>query len=540
MLKRVNARQLLQFSTGELWDKLTGQFILVMEDGEIEANYKEVLYSSYAWEYHRCYPETPLLLKHFSKTSLGKQRMTTESHLDLLNECLWSTYDIYKNQVPMSIRLLDKLAQMSYEITNTMYNDLTYRLEDYVTSLDILDFLNITTHPTITAALTVMPPTEEGIISIQDIIMSVVDSEEMLDNPLAKAMLSKIVSKGQALQCLGPRGFLTDIDSHVFKAAPIKEGYVKGIVSLYDSMIDSRSAAKSLIFSTDPLQKSEYFSRRQQLICMNVKSLHLVDCGSQHYLQWPIRDTYMVGNSKIQSDLVTLAGKYYLDEESNTLKIVTVKDKHLLGKVLKIRSVIAGCNHPDPTGVCQYCYGETGLSIPENSNLGHITCVSMTSELGQLILSTKHFDGSSAVEWIILKPHEKKYLDTKNNGTSYYLSQNLKDKEVKLIIAASQAMGLTDVNLVDQVEILNLARVSEFENITILSEDKEEKDIATLSVSLNGRNSTFTHEMLRYVKKVGWTVTKENNYEINMKDWDYNLPMLILPMRHFNMSDLQT
>ena len=538
-MKRIKARKLLQFSTQELWDKLEGDFIAVFEDGELVTNEKEIVYSSYVWEYHRLYPETPLLMKHHVQAVTTKQRLGADTHLALITNALLSVYDTYRHQAPDRLALIDHLARLSYEISNTIYNDLTYRLEEYVTSLDVLDFLQITTHPKVKESLATMEPTEAGIKTVYDTIKALIkDDPELYLNQVANAIKAKLSSEGQAMQCLGPRGFLTDIDSHLFKI-PIKRSYTAGITDMYSSLIESRSAAKSLIFSTDPLQKSEYFSRRQQLICMNVRHLHLGDCGSKNYIHWHVRDARLEGATKVDSDLKTIAGKYYLDEASGTLKVVKETDVQLIGRTLKMRSVVAGCQHPDPYGVCETCYGETAFAIPANSNLGHIACVTMTADLGQLILSTKHFDGSSAVEGIVLKPHERKFLSAPINGNSYFLNPELKGSDVKLLVASSQAMGLTDVQQVDDVASLNISRVSEFDEIVIVVTDKKGSEMVPLVVNVNGRLSNMTHDLLQHIKLKGWSVTRENNYVIDMEGWDFTKPILVLPMRHFNMSDHQ-
>lgn len=538
-IPRIRARKLLAYTTSELWDKLEGDFVLVFDDGECLTNEKETIFSSYIWDYHRTYAETPLQLKHHVQAVTQKQRYGADTHLALIQNALLSVYDTYKYQAADRRQLIDHLAELSYQLSNTIYNDLTYRLEEYVTSLDITDFLQITTSDQVRGALATMEQTEAGIASVYDVIRKMIKEDPVLENnKVANAIRSKLSSEGQALQCLGPRGFLTDIDSHLFKI-PISRSYTAGIPDMYSSAIESRSAAKSLIFSTDPLQKSEYFSRRQQLICQNVRHLHLGDCGSKNFLTWHMRDARLEGSTKVASDLKTLAGKYYLDESTGSLQSIKEDDTHLLGRTLKLRSVVAGCCHPDPYGVCEVCYGETSFAIPANSNLGHITCVTMTADLGQLILSTKHFDGSSAVEGIVLKPQEKRFLASPVNGNSYFLSPELKGADVKLVIAASQAPGLTDVNQVDDITSLNISRVSEFDSIVMVVTDKKGSEMVPLTVNVNGRLSNMTHDFLQHIKNKSWSVTRENNYVIDMEGWDFTKPLLVLPMRHFNMSDHQ-
>lgn len=536
---RIRARKLLAFTTAELWEKLEGDFILVFDDGEVLTNEREVIYSSYTWDYHREFPETPLLLKHHVSHVTAKQRAGTNTHLQLMENELNTVYDTYRNQVSDRTALMDRLALLSYEISNVMYNELTINCEPYVTGLDITDFTAITTSPRVKEALDTMEPTEAGIVGVYATIKDVLQNDPVLKfNPVANALNAKLSSEGQTLQCLGPRGFLTDVDSHVFKI-PVKRGYAAGITDMYSSLVESRSATKSMAFSTEPLQKSEYFSRRQQLICMNVQNLHMCDCGSKNYLTWHMRDARMQGATKVKSDLLTLEGKYYLDESTQTLKTIKANDYHLLGKTLRIRSIVAGCQHPDPYGVCEVCYGELSTSVPAGSNLGHLACVTMTSELGQNILSTKHFDGSSAVEGIVLKPHEKRFFTAAINSNTYYLNPELKGSTVQLIVASSQAMGLADVQLVDDVTTLNIGRVSEFEDILIHVSDKKGSELNSPKVSVNGRLSNMTHELLAHIKLKGWGVTEKDDYVIDMDGWDYSKPLLVLPMRHFNMSDHQ-
>jgi hypothetical protein len=541
-LLRIPARTLLTFTTTQLWENLAeGEFILVMDDGEFLTNEKETIYSSYAWDYHRAYPESPLLMRHHVKSIIKEGRSGAGTHLELINNARLSAYDTYKYQCPDRTALLDVLSRMSYEITNTMYNDLTYRLEAYVTSLDILDFLQISTHPRIKEAFRVMAPTEKGIAQINQAIVQLISEDaELPGNALVKTIRSGLARPAQALNCLAARGFLTDIDSHLFKI-PIKRGFIQGLRSLYDSMVESRTAAISLINSTEPLQQSEYFSRRQQLICQNVRNLHLGDCGSTEYLIWKVRDTrYSESGAKTaDSDLKNIAGKYYLDEDSNTLQIVKESDTHLLGKTLKLRSVVAGCAHPDPYGICEICFGQASEAVPANSNIGHITCVAMTSSLGQNILSTKHFIGSSVVEGITLDQHAKKYFTAAINGNAYYLNEALKKKQIRLVVPADQALGLADLSAVDDVSSLNLSRISEFDEIYLFVEDEKGSVPVPLTVQVNKRKASMTHRLLKHIKESGWVVTAQNNYEIDMAGWDYTQPILVLPMRHFNMSDHQ-
>lgn len=539
-LLTIPARRLLAFSTEELWEKLEGYFLLQFDDGKtIETNEKEILFSSYMWQYHRMYPQTPLLFEHHIKSVIGNDRLGSNSHLKLIGNVLWTVFDIYKFTCEDKVQLLDDLAKLAYEIVNHLYNELTYRLEEYVTSMDVLDFIEVAMHPDVVKSMNEMEPTEASISKVYSVVTNLIkDESNFVNNSLAKATKSSIVDLSQTLQCIAAIGFVNDIDSDRFKT-PIRRGYLHGITSLYDSMIESRKCAMSLAFSADNLQKSEYFSRRQQLVCQNLQHIHRGDCGSTHYLLWPVRDNKVEDGVK-HDDLTTLAGKYYLDEESNTLKIVHSTDTHLYGKTLKLRSMVTGCMHPDPYGVCEVCFGETSLAIPKETNIGHAACVSMTEKISQLILSTKHILGSSTIEGIILKPFEKKYLAAPINGNMYFLNEDLKNKNIQIVIEAKSAMGLPDINLVDNVETLSVHRVSEFNEIILKVVDPKCTETIPLSVNVNNRMASLSHGLLKHIKEHGWTVSTDNTYIIDMKGWDYKQPILTLPMKHFNMANHQS
>lgn len=550
MTLRIKIEKLIGYKPEQLWDLLDGDFTLVCHDGEIATNHRECIYSSYVWEMLRRYPKTqPRLGHHIGSITKGKE-LPSNAHMRLITPVFFDVFDTYQSEYSDRRILLGELARLTYEIVNQMYNDLSIRLEAYVTSLDITDFLEIAEDPQIEQAMNEAEPTEAGIIAINELIQKrIKEAPEFAHNPLAVAIRTGISRIGQALQCLGPRGFVTDVGSDIFPK-PIMTGYIHGHRSLYSSMIESRSAAKALMNTTKPLQDSEYFSRRQQLVCMNVRNLHMCDCGSQQYLYWTVRDERYEGSTKVSDgDLQTIAGKYYLDETSGKLKVIKVTDTHLIGKTIPLRSIVAGCQHPDPNGVCEVCFGETALAQPINSNLGHSACVTMTAVLGQLILSTKHFDGSSAVKGIYLQndPIARKYLSAVPDGNSYFLNEKLRGKKIKIYVNVEDAKGLPDVRLVDDVSRLNAESTSRFDTVLISVEETPGLWATTsLKVMADQRKASLTNQMLAHAKLRGYPVvnplgkdTRDSKYEFDMTGWDFSQPVFVLPLRHFNMSNHQ-
>jgi hypothetical protein len=354
------------------------------------------------------------------------------------------------------------------------------------------------------------------------------------------AFRSKLVNANQVQQSIGPRGYLTDINSNQFRY-PIIPGYVEGIRTLYDSVIESRSAAKALQFSKSPLQEAEYFSRRLQLMCQTIKHLHQdCDCGTKEYLRWQVRGVEFneEGDVSFAGDLPLLVGKYYLDETDGKLKAITGHETHLINKSIKLRSVIH-CAHPDPYGVCSTCFGELSLSIlDDRTNLGHMCCTSMAQKSSQSVLSVKHLDSSAAVEPVSLTPEEKRLFRISNDGMSYLLADRLKGKDVRLVIPAIYAPNITDVMANHNIDDLNIRQVSEMREVGVLvKEGNVEHPLERVKTFQNRRLGSMTYAMLRHIRKVGWDFDANNNYVIDMKGWDWSEAVLTLPLIHFNMSD---
>jgi hypothetical protein len=525
----INARKFVRLPTKTIWSKLRGDFLVEFEDGVLPGSEKDVVFSHYVWEFHRKYPKTPLLKNHFLPAVLKDGVIGSKTHLSLIRNVLFSVYDTYRLEVKDPQVLLARLARMGYVVANNMYNDFSEELEAFVGCFDILDFIQITRHEGIVNAISEMKPTQEGIDGVYKVAKAAIKSDPALaKNPLVQATNAGVVRVEQLLQCCVIRGYLTDINSAVFPR-PILTNFTRGIHSIADIAMESRSAAKALKFSESPLQKSEYFSRRQQLVCMNVRHLHQGDCGSTKYLNW-----FVTG-------LKTIQGKYYLDEMSGVLKVVTLGDTHLLGTSIRMRSVVGGCAHPDPYGICGVCFGQLSDTILPGTNIGHHCCVSEMQKVSQNVLSIKHHDGSSVVEGISLDGKEARYLWATEGGSTYYLNQsNKRFSALQLLIKPEQAPSLTDLMKVDDVRKLDPVRIGVFDNITLIGVDrKSNEEVVSLHLTLNKRQASMTHDLLDHIRRVGWTISNQGQFLVDMKEWDFSKPLMSLPIRHFNMSDHQ-
>lgn len=564
----VPVRNLIGHSAATLFEMLDGELIVEFDDKQVKTHATAVVISRFAWAFFEEYPKTPILSTHLIDAVLKNGEYGHGDFIKLMQNIFFDVYDAYLavyvgvdpakydmksgdlppiNAVKGNHDILrNRLCEIVYEVSNESYNFLQKHLAPWRGSLDILDFLKIRFAPDIAKQIDALPSTQSGMEAADNLVLSAIkDDPRFRYNQLAQAVRTGISRTGQAVQCLGFRGYLTDVSSVIFRE-PIHSGYITGIRSGYDSLIETRSGAKSLYSAEGPLQRAEYFSRRQQFVCMNVKNLHFGDCGSTEYVLWRVRDKHIseeTGRDRT-SDLKSIAGKYYLDETTNKMRMILETDTHLVGKVLKIRSTIAGCKHPDPYGVCMTCFGGLGLSFPADTNLGHGSCVSMTAIIGQLILSTKHFDGSSVVDPVVIGPEEAKYLTVKSEAGIYYLSEKIKKADrIWLRVMAADAPGLTDIHMVDNVRVLNLTRTSEFENVALEIVTGKEVTRTSLVVKAKKRKASMSVELLEYIRENGEELRDEKNhkcYWFDLTRWPRHLPLFVLPMAHFNMSDHQS
>ena len=536
-LIKIQARKLLDYTTEELINMLTGKFILIFEDGnEIETDYREVIYDSHLWEIHRKYPNTPLLLDHHVANAFDNGVLTSGTHIKLLNKIYWLTVDQYNLKTEAE---KDPLIRLLYEITNTIYNNLIGIAADHVTSIDILDFIELQTHPRVWDAMEQVEENRPSIEHAHSVVMDVISNEPgVQNNNLAKAARSGMVNKNQLIQCLGPRGFVTEVDSKILPI-PVVRSFTQGMNDIYNIAAESRSAAKALYFSKTPLQDAEYFARQLQLVTMSIENVYKgEDCGTDEYLHWP----YVQGEQydengvlKRKSDLHFLEGKYYLDEESNTLKILTTEDKHLIGKSIKLRSVLF-CKHEDKHGVCEVCLGGISDSIPESSNVGHISSASTTQQTTQSVLSTKHLDASSKTEKVELPSDVSHFFRVRNN-VELLLGKGF-SKTTKISVDPKYMLGINDVKSVNNISHIVPSRVSSVVDLVIL--DYMSPDLPPITIYADmvssKRRPMFTKEYLEYMKDTGWEVDDDGNIILSFEEWDRRKPVLVYPETEYNFS----
>lgn len=515
-----------------VWKLPDGPIRLVMDDIEIVTTMRETIYSRYIWELHKVYPGTPLLARHHitgepnSDGEYDDKRLSPTTHLDLLSKVIVSLVECFgRDNLDF-----EHISKRSYEITNMIYNDMTYRLEAYVVGLNILDFIEVTEHDAIKDANETLKSlkyaTDREIGDCKTIIRQTLNDDPRLrNNPVAKSARSGLVSIGQIVQCVGPRGAVTDGDSRLFPH-PIRTGYAQGLTRLRDSITDSRTATKALYHSKRPMQDSEYLNRNLQLSAETFTTLHYVDCGSTNYLDMTI------SNSTHLRDMV---GMFYLDPVDNVLKAIRKTDSHLYGKTIKVRSTLS-CIHPDPYGCCVVCFGELGYSIPVGTNLGHISTTELQGKVGQKLLQTKHEDSDNKTDSMSLDEVAQNYFHASATPNQIIFNPSLKLKGLKFTIAAAEAPNLQDVHHASAVEGLQVTRITSIQAVQFIFLDPvtgfEMREV--VNVGTGQRPVSLSTDMLIYASQHGWDVSLAGDYIIDVTHWDKSKPVFESPPRSFS------
>ncbi len=537
-LRKYAASRMLKRSTKELMEMLAGKFILVFDDGkEIVTNDLETIYSSFFWDIIRVHPFTPLTADMHVSSVIKGGLANSGTHLKLTEKIAYGVIDAaHAQKVPFDV---DRLGKMVYEAANELYNYACVGMESDIASTDILDYVEVLNHPKIKPILDNLVSTEESISEAYSTISAIIMGEpDLSNNPLCVSARSGMVKMNQLLQCLVTRGFVTDIDSLIFPE-PAMGSFAAGYKDFYSLFIDSRTASKSLFFSAKLLRDTEYSSRKLQILCMALETLHPGDCGSTNYMPWLIRPEQVDEDGKVvrESDLKAFAGKYFLNEETGGICELKPDDTKYLGKMLQFRSTLAGCQHPDRHGTCMTCFGAMGQVIPENTNIGHLLAAALMQVLSQSILSVKHIDSSSSSNKIVLNDYYANWLAVSSDGRGYLLSKNLKGKKIKFVITPDELPNLPSINATKDLDTLVIDQISEIESMTMVVTDGIEEIPQPLNLMSDKRKASFTHQALEFIKERGWTNDDRGNYVIDFTGWPLTQTVMELPQRHFNTAD---
>lgn len=531
-------RDILKLSKDEVLT-LPNKFKLTFEDNiTLEVTRNKIIFSDYAWDLIRAYPNTLITSNLYIDHVLDNGNYTNNTHILLLQEVYRAVIQQYKLITPES---KEELLDLIFRTTNKIITVISKYVEEYIASIDILDFINIITDEEI-AELT--ENTEDTYLDINKTYKKVLDillnSKKFENNNICIALKTGIVSTIQVLQSVVIRGKITEVDGSLLKHG-VMSNYTSGLNSLYEYAVESRSAAKSLYYSDNKLSDVMYAARKLEILASVVETIEYSDCGTDQYMKWRINGPVKDGNNNInyKGDLHYMTGKFYLDETDPNnpfLKEITGDDPSLYNKILKIRSPLF-CKTINPHKVCHVCFGSLSNNVSRFANLGHLCVSTLFSILGQSILSIKHADFVNIDSKLILNNQTSKYFRTNKDQNIYIFNSHFKDKNLKVIINKDEALGLTELKTIENRNDINPIRISAIGYLDIEFTDGNSTLKDMVHLSHNNKRVNMTLEFLLYLKVKGWKTDSKDNFVFDLSDWDMNKPIFKLQEIEYSYSN---
>lgn len=208
---------------------------------------------------------------------------------------------------------------------------------------------------------------------------------------LASAFRAKQgVNKKQYKESIINNGTKPNGEGGVFEE-PINTSFLMGGVKtpLYRYIESSNGRTAQLILDTN-VGNSGSFAR---ILGLNNCDTTLHEdpdyvCDTKNFLRIAIPD---------EDTFMRLQGRYYRTNPKGVDKLITLKDRYLIGKIIYLRSPMTCASHARGKGICYKCYGKLAY-INNDVNVGKLASELMSSDLTQKMLSAKHLLEAYVVE----------------------------------------------------------------------------------------------------------------------------------------------
>lgn len=534
-ITHMTAREILTIPLADIWNLAKGVYNVTFDDmSTVYMYHSHITFNRIMWEFHRDFPDSKILPNH---AFVGEHYGPT-THLQILSNIIWDTFDIYMEKGYMID--MDYVSLRGYQITNLLYNTLTFKLEAYVSSSSLLDYIEIYRDPRISRHVDKVRndpyPTPSKIESCsQSIAAEIRKPDFQRHNPNVRVLQSGNTKMDSAIQSIGMRGTATEIDSNLFRK-PITNGYLFGLDRLEDQMMDSRTSAKALSYAKKPMQDSEYLNRKLQLLAASISMLHRdVDCGTKRYFETILQT---------EKHLKDYVGKFFYDPVTNVEREIRSWDVGLIGKPLLIRRVFS-CIINDRHGVCVKCFGSLGYSIPTGTNIGHQSAINLQSPVGQLLLSAKHFTANGTADNFLFTDAEKRFLHIpQGKMNAFYVNKRLCEYKYKIRFYESESEGIASLRNTVSFKGITPTRYSSLTCVKFIVFDKDDNPIDIMDVNLatqtQSRTSSFTIEGLEYIIGRGWETFEDGTCEVDMSGWNDDRPLFVMPMKQFSTPEFMS
>lgn len=510
-------------------------YSVYFDDKQLMLTNRQILLSWYYWSYYRINTNIPI------NSSLSVCSMYVKSsHIDLCNRI--NIHILFHYKTPRDV--IWSLASHFYIVNNSIYNFIALRLPEFVTSLSILDFLEISDNPELVEAKEHYnsvakatnynePSMVQALDNTNKVLTDILTRNDGTYeyNALKQLCLDGVVRLAQVQHILGHRGYPRDISGGIFKL-PVDEGYLEGMSDTYDVVTDSRTYSRSLLMNTSALQNTEWFNRELQLAASFIRSIdyRTESCIGYNTVPWHVES----GHGTL------LRGKYHMVDGKPVL--ITNDLSEISGKIIHLRSIM-GCNSENVQKVCPTCLGwVSNIMRPnfspkekvyhENANIGYDLVSTLGDKITSIIFSTKHYESSATFnkieldrtlsQWFSINPKETHFL---------YMALNKLNCRIQFKIEQKYVSNISHINQTD-IDILHLKELSNVPVMYVSVVDSDNNLLTPyemLKIDINGNKGVYiSKDVLEYIKLNGWSVEKKH-LVFTLANWSHDKPVFVIP-----------
>lgn len=558
-MEKVKASRILAVPAKRIRDEFRTNVIVVFDDGvEKPLTYKEVIVNRYIWEVLKLYIDVPIL----SSFDITNYYVNGSYVSNTFNKAYEVIIDYLVHNVFEPHQGLSNMPDVWKEIQETfniIYNDVVFSNLSYITNLDIMEFLEIATDERLIKDMRKVKEvdvndghaTSEAVHNTYKTLDNIMKDGSYPDNKLVNGYISKTMKIGSLQQILASRGKITTLSGEVYKH-PIASSFTTGMYGIDELLMESQTGAKALKTTSSNISDSEYLARKLQLAAANIQRVIVGDCGQPKYVDWYVAPESGAGEEPAKAHLPSLVGKWFFNEETGQEEYITKKHTHLVGKTIKLR-VAYGCKCIDKRCICSKCLGLMSYSLPPQTHLGHFACTALSQKVTQGMLSTKHNTASADGSPIHINPParydfeikansttlvclKKKYSPKNDEESTMNAFDNKKDFDIEIKVAADAFRGLADIAPNTDIKKFSPFAVSELHDMFLVKTNKTTGEVLEIPVEIkkSKRFGSFTTEFLLHVQKVQFSMDADNYIHIPLEDWDFALPIIVIPDVEFN------
>ena len=508
----LKARNILNMSRYDLWKLPFGSYDVIFEDGVTqEMSVQSIQLDRYCWEMYLLYPDA-IIKHHCSSTNVVGDGYFNGKVISSVLERIFKDLCLQKN-----IRsYIDKepMMKMALEVENLIFNELAQNISQFNTTIrseHIIDLVNSDEVQEIQGRINGTPDSIDR--SYRELGRFYRSTE--MRNPLVDGIRYGAVNQSQGNQIIGSPGFISDLDRKVFPK-PVLTGFGMGMSLLYDMLIETRTAAKANIASSQSIRDTEWASRRFQQLTMSVEYAIVGDCGSTQLEPMAVKEAY----------LQNYRGVWYSEEEHGELKCMEGNEKHLDGNIIYVRTPF-GCKLPNRHNICTTCLGKTFENLKPNTNIGYTAAGGFMKDVSQKRLSFKHLVESVSGNNLALSEAASEYFYL-GEGSAIYVRDDIDLSDLNIVLDGTKLIKLTDAIHVKETDI-PMSRMGDLEIVHITNSD-ESLNYA-VRIASGDREANITKHLLDYIKSVDFETNRRGNYSVPLREWDTSVPMFEIPLK---------